>query len=33
MKIIVEHVPLEENEIVLRCPVLDDEMLRVLSLL
>ena len=33
MKIIVEHVPLEENEVVLRCPVLDDEMLRVLSLL
>lgn len=33
MKITVEHVPVEENEVVLRCPQLDDEMLRVLSLL
>ena len=33
MKITVEHVPVEENEVVLRCPALDDEMLRVLSLL
>lgn len=33
MKITVEHGPVEENEVVLRCASLDDEMLRVLSLL
>jgi len=33
MKITIEHTPLEENEVVLRCTTLDDEMLRVLSLL
>lgn len=33
MKITIEHVPVEENEVILRCPVLDQEMLRVLSLL
>ncbi len=33
MKIIVEHVNLPENEIILRCPALDEEMLGVLSLL
>lgn len=33
MKIRIEHVPLEENEVILRCTQLDDEMLRVLSLL
>lgn len=33
MKITVEHVPVPENEIILRCPELDEEMLRVLSLL
>lgn len=33
MKIRIEHTPLEENEVILRCTQLDDEMLRVLSLL
>ena len=33
MKITVEHVPLEENEVILRCPHLDQEMLWVLSAL
>lgn len=33
MKITIEHVPVEENEVILRCPELDQEMLRVLSLL
>lgn len=33
MKITVEHMPVAENEVVLRCPALDEEMLRVLSLL
>lgn len=33
MKITVEHGPVEENEVVLRCASLDDEMLRVLALL
>ena len=33
MKIRIEHAPLEENEVILRCTQLDDEMLRVLSLL
>lgn len=33
MKITVEQGPVEENEVVLRCAALDDEMLRVLSLL
>lgn len=33
MKITVEHVPLTENEVILRCPELDQEMLHVLSLL
>lgn len=33
MKIRIEHAPLEENEVILRCAQLDDEMLRVLSLL
>lgn len=33
MKITVEHSPVEENEIILRCPALDEEMLGVLSLL
>ncbi len=33
MKITVEHDPAAENEVVLRCALLDDEMLRVLSLL
>ena len=33
MKIRIEHAPLEENEVILRCSQLDDEMLRVLSLL
>lgn len=33
MKITVEHVPEGENEVVLRCRELDDEMLRVLALL
>ena len=33
MKIIVEHTDLSENEVILRCPTLDEEMLGVLSLL
>lgn len=33
MKVTVEHDPAAENEVVLRCASLDDEMLRVLSLL
>lgn len=33
MKITVEHSQVEENEVVLRCPALDEEMLGVLSLL
>ena len=33
MKIKVEHTPVPENEVVLRCPELDEEMLWVLSLL
>jgi DNA-binding LytR/AlgR family response regulator len=33
MKIRIEHAPLEENEVILRCAQLDDEMLRVLSIL
>lgn len=33
MKITVEHSPVPENEIILRCPQLDEEMLHVLSLL
>ena len=33
MKILVEHIDLSENEVILRCPALDDEMLGVLSLL
>jgi DNA-binding LytR/AlgR family response regulator len=33
MKILVEHRPGEENEIILRCETLDDEMLEVLALL
>lgn len=33
MKITVEHIPVAENEVVLRCPELDGEMLWVLSML
>lgn len=33
MKITVEHVPGAENEVILRCPEVDEEMLWVLSLL
>lgn len=33
MKITVEHADLPENEVILRCPTLDEEMLGVLSLL
>ena len=33
MKIRIEQTPVEENEVILRCAQLDDEMLRVLSLL
>jgi len=33
MKIRIEQTSLEENEVILRCAQLDDEMLRVLSLL
>lgn len=33
MKIRIEHAPLKENEVILRCAQLDDEMLRVLSML
>lgn len=33
MKIRVEHCDMTENEVVLRCPSLDDEMLHVLALL
>lgn len=33
MKIIVEHVDCEENEIILRCKNIDDEMLEILSIL
>lgn len=33
MKITVEHVDIEENEIVLRCKSIDDEMLHILSFL
>jgi len=33
MKITVEHVSVTENEVILRCPELDQEMLHVLSLL
>ena len=32
MKITVEHSNEEENEVILRCRELDDEMLRLLSL-
>ena len=31
MKVRVEYAPVLENEVVLRCPRLDQEMLRVLS--
>lgn len=33
MKIMVEHAQVQENEVVLRCPALDEEMLWVLSVL
>jgi DNA-binding LytR/AlgR family response regulator len=33
MKILVEHRPGEENEVILRCETLDDEMLEILALL
>lgn len=33
MKILVEHAELTENQVILRCPELDEEMLGVLSLL
>lgn len=33
MKITVEHTDIPENEVILRCPVLDEEILGVLSLL
>ena len=33
MKIRIEQTSVEENEVILRCAQLDDEMLRVLSLL
>lgn len=33
MKITVEHADVAENEVILRCPALDEEMLGVLSLL
>ncbi len=33
MKITIEHTYLEENEVILKCSALDDEMLRVLALL
>lgn len=33
MRITVEHMDIEENEIVLRCKSLDDEMLNILSFL
>lgn len=33
MKITVEHSPVQENEVILKCASLDDEMLSVLSLL
>ena len=33
MKITVEHSGVTENEVILRCPALDEEMLGVLSLL
>lgn len=33
MKITVEHADVMENEVILRCPALDEEMLGVLSLL
>ena len=33
MKIIIEHVSVEENQVVLRCAAMDEEMLRVLALL
>lgn len=33
MKITVEHCDISENEIVLRCPTLDDEMLHILTFL
>ena len=32
MKITVEHTDSEENEVILRCRELDDEMLRLLAL-
>ena len=32
MKITVEHTECEENEVILRCRELDDEMLRLLAL-
>ena len=32
MKITVEHTENEENEVILRCRELDDEMLRLLAL-
>ena len=32
MKITVEHIDSEENEVILRCRELDDEMLRLLAL-
>ena len=33
LKITVEHVDCEENEVVLRCKYIDDEMLEILSIL
>ena len=33
MKITVEHADVAENEVILRCPALDEEILGVLSLL
>ena len=33
MKITIEHCDVPENEIILRCPELDDEMLHILALL
>ena len=33
MKITVEHTDAEENEVILRCRELDDEMLRLLALI
>ena len=33
MKIIVQHTAIPENEVILRCPALDEEMLGILTLL